>query len=211
MPAATMPQRMTPRRPAPAAPLLSLGLILALAACSPTGPSIAASSPSQATPTATTAPTAAATLAPSPTPTPIAGTGFCNPSSLSARITAWSAGAGHRTADVTLTNNGTSECTIHALAKPQLRGGNGAVLIDGQPPTSTSVLTLGASSSVSTLVSDANYCGPAPTAPVTVAFVFPANEGTVVAAPLNATDVSGVPPCMGPGQPGDIEMHPFAP
>jgi uncharacterized protein DUF4232 len=210
MPAATMRRRMTPSRPSPAASLASLGavLALALAACSTPGPSIVANSPVPLTPS----PSAAPTTGPSPTPTPVAGSGFCDPAALSAQVTAWDSGAGHRNASVTLTNNGRTDCTIHALAKPQLLDGKAAVLIDGAAPTSTSVLTVPSYASVKTMVSAANYCGPAtPVAPVTVAFVFPNAEGTVVAAALNPTDLSGVPPCNGPSLPGQIEMQPFAP
>jgi hypothetical protein len=210
MPADTMQPRMTLRRPVPAAPLLSLGLVLLLAACSPAAPSIVASSPVTASPVVS--PSTATTLGPSPTPTPVAGSGFCSPDALSAAITAWDAGAGHRNASVALTNNGKSDCNIHALATPQLRDGNDAVLIAGKPVTSTTVVTVPSYSSVKTLVSAANYCNPTtPKAPVTVAFVFPNNEGTVVAAPLTPTDMSGLPPCNGPSLPGDIEMQPFAP
>ena len=57
-----------------------------------------------------------------------------------------------------------------------------------------------------------NYCGPAPAAPVTVAFVLAGGTGRVVALPFSATDTSGVPPCLGaPGSAGNIEMHPWAP
>lgn len=201
---------MTPRRPAPAAPLALLGgvLALALAACSTSGPSIVANTPAPATPS----PSAAPTTGPSPTPTPVAGSGFCDPAALTAEITAWDSGAGHRNATVTLTNNGKTDCTIHALAKPQLIDGKGTILIDGKPATSTSVVTVASYSAVTTMVSAANYCNATtPVAPVTVGFVFPNNEGTVVAKPLSPTDMSGLPPCNGPSLPGDIEMLPFGP
>ena len=203
---------MTPRRPALAAPLplLGLGLLaLVIGACSPNTPSIVASSPTAAPTSASSL--VAASVPPSPTPTPITGTTTCNPTSLSAQITAWDAGAGHRNATVTLTNGGAIECTIHALAKPQLVGGDGTVLIDGELPASSSTLTLAPGATVTTMTSASNYCGAAPVAPVTVAFVFPSGEGTVTAAPLNPTDTSGVPPCNGPSQPGLMEMQPFAP
>jgi hypothetical protein len=211
MPAATMRRLMLPRRPALATSisLLLVGLCLALAACSTSGPSIVASTPLVVTPLPTTAPPTVP--AASPTPTPIAGTGPCNPSALAAQITAWDSGAGHRNATVTLTNNGRTACTIRTLATPQLVGGDDAILIAGTPPTSTSVLTLEYLDVVTTQVSVANYCGAAPVPPVTVAFVFPGGEGRVEAAPLSPTDVSGVPPCMGSGSGGQIEMHPFAP
>ncbi len=47
-------------------------------------------------------------------------------------------------------------------------------------------------------VDASNYCGKAPALPVTVAFVLPANAGTVVAKPAPGSDDSfAVPPCMG--------------
>ncbi len=205
-----MRQRMTPKRPAPAASLLSLGalLALALAACSTAGPSIVANTPVPVTPLPSVAPTSG----PSPTPTPVAGSGFCDPAALTAEVTGWDSGAGHRTAAITLTNNGKSDCTIHAVAKPQLLDGKGTILIDGKPPTSTAVVTITSYASVKTMVSAANYCNAiTPVPPVTVAFVFPNAEGTVTAKPLSPIDMSGLPPCNGPSLPGDIEMLPFAP
>lgn len=210
------PVPMTSRRPASAASaaLLVFSLGLVLAACSTTGPSIAASAPASPAPIATVAVTASPVLsaapAVSPTPTPISGTAPCDPASLSAVIKSWDSGAGHRIASVELTSNGKSDCTLHALAKPQLVAGDGAVLIDGVGINSSTVLTLHYYDVVSTMVDVDNYCGPAPVAPVTVAFVFPGPEGRVVATAMSPTDTSGVPPCMGTN-PGSIDMHPFGP
>jgi hypothetical protein len=61
---------------------------------------------------------------------------------------------------------------------------------------------------VKTFVQDANYCGPDPVAPVSVAFVLKAG-GRFVATPLSPTDAT-VPPCNGAGSPADIEMQPWA-
>lgn len=201
---------MTLRPPAFAAraPILLVALGIALVACSTSGPSIAASAPAATAPAATLAPT---TPAASPTPTPITGTGPCDPGVLAAAVTGWEGAAGRRIATVTLTNNGKADCTIRTLATPELVGGDQAILISGTPPTSTSVLTLQYYDVVSTAVSVANYCGPTPVAPVTVAFEFPGGGGREVAAPLSPTDTSGVPPCNGAGAGGDIEMQPFAP
>ena len=208
---------MSSRRPALAAtsPLLVIGLALSLVACT--------SSPSAppATPGATAVPTASpvasvAVTAPaaSPTPTPVSGTAACDPANLAAAITGWSGAAGNRVATVSLTNNGKSTCTIHALATPQLVDATGKILIQGTPPTSPSTLSIASYDVVSTMVSDANYCGAvAPTGPVTVAFVFPGGEGRVVAAPAAGGDpLFGVPPCNGAaGSPGQIDMQPFGP
>jgi hypothetical protein len=150
------PVPMTSRRPAPAAPafLLVLSLGMVLAACSTTGPSIAVPATLAPSPTlaATASPVLTVAPAASPTPTPITGTAPCNPASLSAVIKSWDSGAGHRTANVELTSNGKSDCTLHALAKPQLVGGDGAVLIDGVGTSSSTVLTLHYYDVVSTMV-----------------------------------------------------------
>jgi hypothetical protein len=122
----------------------------------------------------------------------------------------WDAGAGHRTAHVELTNAGSVACTVNALARPQLVNGNGSVLINGAVAAASPTLTLAAGAVVKTLVQDDNYCGPAPTAPVTVAFVF-GNGARVVASPVSPTDLDGVPPCFGSTGPGVIEMQPWAP
>jgi len=202
---------MSPRRPASAAsaPVLVFGLALSLVACSPGAPSSPGAT-SGTTPIPSAAATAAGPAA-SPTPTPVAGTSACNPASLAAEITAWQGATGHRIATVTLTNNGKSTCTIHALATPQLVDANGTILIQGQPPTSATTLTLAYYDVVTTMVSDGNYCGPDPVTPVTVAFVFPGGEGRVVAKPAADNSLGGVPPCNGAaGSAGDIEMQPFA-
>ena len=61
-----------------------------------------------------------------------------------------------------------------------------------------------------TLVDAANYCGPVPVAPVTVAFIYPGGVGRFVATPLSPTDTTGVPPCFGT-QAGDLGMLPWGP
>lgn len=164
------------------------------------------------TPSPAPSPTAAITPSPAPVATsaPVPITGACSASSLAARIVSWDAGAGHRTAHVELTNAGSAACTINALDRPQLINGNDSVLINGAVAAASPTLTLAAGAVVKTLVQDDNYCGPAPTAPVTVAFVF--SDGVrVVASPVSATDVDGVPPCFGSTGAGVIEMQPWAP
>lgn len=211
---------MTSRRPALAAttPRSILGMALLLGGCS-AGP---VSSPTIAplpTAGATLAPSAAPTVAPSPSavaplasPTPVSGTAACDPASLAASITGWQGAAGHKVATVTLVNNARSNCTIHVLATPQLVDASGTILTQGTPPSSAATLTLAYYDVVTTMVQDANYCGPAPTGPVTVAFVFPGGEGRLVAMPAAGDPLAGVPPCLGAaGSAGDIEMQPFAP
>ncbi len=192
------------------------GGIGAIASASPTVPATpiptAAPTPTEtpaptATPTPTPTPTPTAT--PSPTPTPVPTVGPCDPSSLAARIISWEGAAGHRIADVELTNAGTGTCRLATLAKPQLVDGHGSVLIDGTDPGQSKSLAVSPGGVVKTLVQDANYCGPDPVAPVSVAFVLNGG-GRFVATPLSSTDAT-VPPCNGaPGSKGDIEMQPWA-
>lgn len=159
-------------------------------------------------PTATPDSTPAPTPTPTPTPTVAPTPGPCDPSQLSARITAWGGAAGNRIADVELTNTGTLTCTLRALARPQLVDGTGAVLIDGVTPTSKALVTVAPGDVVKTLVSDSNYCGPDPIPPVSVAFVL-GGGGRIVATPFSPTDAT-VPPCNGAGSGSSIGMHPWA-
>jgi hypothetical protein len=179
-----------------------------------------------ATPTATASPTATpkATALPTPTPkpatpkpatpkpataapTPVPTVGSCDPTTLVTRITMWEGAAGSRIATVELTNGG-PRCTFPTMQRPQLVDGGGAVLIDGSNPTTTDTITVGPGEKLTTLVQDSNYCGPDPTAPVTIKFVL--RDGRAIeAAPQSPTDAT-VPPCNGAGAPSHIEMHPWA-
>jgi hypothetical protein len=95
------------------------------------------------------------------------------------------------------------------MERPQLIDGQGNVLIDGPAPGSSASLTVPVSGVVKTEILDGNYCGAAPTAPVTVAFVL--DDGRkIVAAPLSPTDVT-TPPCNGASQASQISMKPWAP
>ena len=86
--------------------------------------------------------------------------------------------------------------------------GAGSVLIDGPNPTAKTLITVAPGDVVTTQVSDSNYCGPAPSPPVSVAFVL-GGGGRVVATPFSPTDAT-VPPCNGPGSAASISMHPWA-
>jgi hypothetical protein len=177
---------------------------------SPSPSDIAVESPSPQAivpvPSPTVPPTPTPTPSPSPTPTPI---GRCDPANLAARITLWEGAAGHRIAHVELTNAGSARCTVRSMAKPQLVDGNGSVLIDGVAPAASKALTVAPGGVLKTLVQDANYCGPDPVAPVSVAFVL-TDGGRIVATPFSPTDAT-VPPCNGAGSAADIEMQPWAP
>jgi len=143
---------------------------------------------------------------------PAESPGPCQPAFMAARVTAWDGAAGHRIASVELVNTGPGPCSMFAGARVQLMDGSGYILIDGAPPAASAVLVVAAGGVLTTVVQDGNYCGPAPVPPVTVAIIFPDGLGRVVASPVSAGDVSGVPPCMGEaGSAGDIEMQPWSP
>ena len=116
---------------------------------------------------------------------------------------------GHLIAHVELTNNG-SACQLAQMAQPQLVEGHGVVLINGAAAASVPAAPVAQGEVRTTLVQDGNYCGPTPTAPVTVAFVLPDGGGRLVALPVSAADTSGVPGCLGgAGSAGTIEMQPW--
>jgi hypothetical protein len=200
---AAMPIAIAPTGPRFRLAALALGALL-LSGCQ------APATQATATPSAVaTATPTASTTATAPAP---ATAGPCDPATLAARITQWEGATGHRIASVELTNTGSAECTVAALLQPQLVDGNGAVLIDSPAPAPSAAVSVSAGGVLKTLVQDGNYCGPAPVAPVSVAFVVPGGLGRIVATPLSPTDTTGVPPCLGPpGSAGDIEMQPLAP
>ncbi len=133
----------------------------------------------------------------------------CDPADVAVRITAWDGAAGSRIAHVTLVNQGASECSLDAMARPQLVDGRGDVLIDGREPTDRATLPLAPGATVQTLVEVSNLCGATPAPPISVAFVL-ADGRRVLADPASPTDAT-VPPCNGTAAPAVIDMHPWAP
>jgi len=170
----------------------------------------------QVTPAPTSAPTpdiasspesspVATPAEPTPTPsTPAPEVAACNPAGLAARITQWTGAAGHRIAEVELRTDG-GICSLLVKQQLVLVDGSGRALIEGAPARTRKTITLDAGAIATTMVDAANYCGPAPVAPVTIAFVLP-DGGSIVAAPPT-TGLGGVPPCNGPGEPASIQMH----
>ena len=119
----------------------------------------------------------------------------------------WEGAAGSRIATVELTSAG-PRCRVATMDRPQLIDDKGTVLIDGSNPTTTDTLTVNPGDKLTTLVQASNYCGPDPTAPVTIRFVL--RDGrTIDAVPASPTDAT-VPPCNGAGASSHIEMHPWA-
>jgi len=157
-----------------------------------------------ATPAASTVAAAASPRASSPAaPT----TGPCDPANLAARITAWEGAAGSRIADVSLTNTGETPCLMPETPRPQLVDGRGAVLAQGKITTGSKMIEVATGEVLTTLVDVSNVCVQ-PVAPVTVAFDM-GGDRRLVAQPYSPTDAT-VPPCNGPGQPAEIQMHPWS-
>jgi hypothetical protein len=219
-------RRMTMRNRMPVATLTGATLVIVVVAVaaivlgqpgpsatvgsSPSAPAASSAPSAPASVTAVASPSVPAVASPSVTPAPSSRptVGPCDPASLAARIKSWEGAAGSRIANVSLVNGGPVACLFEARNHPQLVDGRG-VLIDGRDPATTPVLTLEPGATVTTIVSAANYCGAPPVPPVSVAFVL-GDGRRIVAEPAEASD-EAVPPCNGPGQPGTIEMHPWAP
>ena len=101
-----------------------------------------------------------------------------------------------------MTNKGDQACILAGYPGVQLRGSNGAILIESSGKGTTSQpagqVRLAPSGQAAIEVDASNYCGKAPALPVAVAFVLPASAGTIVAKPARGSDESfAVPPCMG--------------
>ncbi len=198
------------------------GVLLAIgvAACSSPSTVPPASAPPSGAPSPepsvvpSVAPSAVPSHTPVPTAKPIA---FCLASQLSAKITNWSGATGHQIASVTLTNTSAHPCTVQGTPEVELVDRKGNILTDSQTdgPSGLAHIAKGApafhlahGASLKTLVDNDNYCGAAPALPTTVAFVFPANAGRLVAV---AKSDGSVPPCnRSPGSPGSISMNGWA-
>ncbi len=187
----------------PPAPSGSLATPIVSPAPATAGP---AGSPSETTSAATPTPSPAIR----PTATPSSGVAACGADQLSVQITRWEGAAGHRIAEVEVANASSVACRLPGTARPQLVDGDGTVLIDGAPTPGTGRPLIVPGGTVTTLVDSDSYCGPAPVAPVTVAFVF--RDGLrLVAQPVSPRDVT-VPPCLRtPGSTGSIQMQAWAP
>lgn len=165
------------------------------------GPS---ASPSAAPSGSPTAPSESA----SPSASPSAGVVACLDVDLDGQILGWQGAAGSRIADIQITNVAQRPCIIAGTPGLQLVDAHGQVLIDsaaagpsGEPhvgPTDER-FELAPGDTLQTEVAVSNYCGVAPSPPVDIAFILPANGGRLVVEP--ATGVSSgeaTPPCMGP-------------
>ena len=143
----------------------------------------------------------------SPAPSRSADVGACLAADLEGRILGWQGAAGSRIADLEITNTTTRPCFVRGTPGLQLVDARGRVLIDsatagpsGQPHvTSTDpTLELAPDAHVRTEVRASNYCGPAPSPPIDIAFTLPSGGGQFVArAASGVSSAEAVPPCLG--------------
>jgi hypothetical protein len=157
----------------------------------------------EAAPTASPSPKKDPTPKPTATPMP-----DCTPSDLSARIVSWEGAAGSRIATVDLTVAGPAPCRLATLNPVRLIDGTGRILAGPAQPGGGSTLTVQPGEKLSTLVDASNVCGAPPAPPVTLEFEIQASHW-LRANPVSPTDAT-VPPCNGPNQPSEIQMHDWA-
>jgi uncharacterized protein DUF4232 len=160
--------------------------------------------------------TSGADSSPSPGPSEPATVSACVAADLVGRILGWQGAAGSRIADVEVSNTTARPCFVRGTPGLQLVDASGRVLIDsamtgpgGQPhvtPTDPSFELL-PDRRVRTDIRASNYCGPAPSPPIDIAFTLPSGGGRFVAVPADGvSSAEAVPPCLGPTG-GQIEMN----
>jgi hypothetical protein len=138
---------------------------------------------------------------------PTDATRECAPNELQLRVTQWTADGAERTATVEMSNTGGIACLVDNMPEPWLVEAPQMPLLVGTDVAGT-LIRIGPGDVLRTSVRVRNYCGPAPKAPVTLAF----RRGTnvLVARALSTTDLSGVPECGGfAASPEDVRMEPW--
>lgn len=197
-----------------------VGLVAACGGTSTSTSPSASSSALSATPparaTATISPTAGPLVSPSqavvastgPTITPVAA---CRSAQLSASVRSWDGAAGSRIALVRVINRSKTACSLSGTPRVQLLSARHTILLDSPRAhvgASDPVLDLAPGRAADTDARFANYCGPTPAKPVTVAFALPSGGPRLVATPSRNVQMNAlaVPPCMG-SVPGLAEMN----
>ena len=141
---------------------------------------------------------------PTVTPFPTDATRLCEPEELQLRVLQWAAAGPERTGTVQMTNVGGVACLVDNLPEPWLVEAPQLPMMIGTDFPGT-LIRIGPGDVLRTSVHVRNWCGPDPRAPVTLA--FRRGSAVLVAEPLNAGDLSGVPGCGGyPSTPDDVMM-----
>jgi hypothetical protein len=161
-------------------------------------------SPSHSAAAATASPTPTKHPTPVPTATPTPG---CTTHDLSARIVSWEGAAGSRIATVELTVTGSRACELQTIMRQRLVDGADRTLADSGQVHGAAAMMVQPGEKLSTLVQASNVCATTVAPPVTI--TFDVANGRLRAAPPTPTDDT-VPPCNGPTQPSEIQMHDWA-
>jgi hypothetical protein len=182
-----------------------LAIALVLAAC---GSSQASQRPSTTphapppSPSASAMPSASASASAEPSPSEAS----CEAVDVNATITRWEGAAGSRIAWVDVDNASADECTLGAPTSAKLMDSLGQDLVTttGSAPVGQDV-PLGADQTARLLVQITNWCGAAPSKPVSVDLTL-STGATFVVEP--ATGVTfDPPPCNGPAQPATMDIQ----
>jgi DNA-directed RNA polymerase specialized sigma24 family protein len=143
--------------------------------------------------------------APVPTAFPTDATRECLTNEVQLRVTKWEPAGNDRLGTVEMHNISSGACLVDNLPEPWLVEAPQLALLIGSDISGT-LIRIGPGDTLHTVVRVRNYCGPAPKAPVSLA--FRRNTTVFLAQPLSSTDVSGVPPCGGvANSPNDITMQ----
>jgi hypothetical protein len=123
------------------------------------------------------------------------------------RVAEWAVDGDSRVATVQMRNTSAGACLVDNMPEPWLvQSPQLPMLVGGDAPGM--LIRIGPGDTLRTTVRVRNYCGPAPKAPVTIA--FRRSTTVTLAQPLNGADLSGVPPCGGyDPSPADVQMQPW--
>jgi hypothetical protein len=140
-------------------------------------------------------------------PSPSAGETACSATDLAGRILSWQGAAGSRIADVRVANTSAHSCLVRGTPGLQLVDARGRILIDsasagpaGQPHVASTDPTfeLAPGAQIRTEVQASNYCGPAASPPIDIAFALPSGGGRFVSPPgPGVSSADAIPPCLG--------------
>ena len=125
---------------------------------------------------------------------------------MNATITRWEGAAGSRIAWVDVDNASANECTLGAPTSAKLMDGLGQNLVatTGSAPVGKDV-ALGTGQSERLLLRVTNWCGSAPSKPVSVDVTL-STGATFVVEPASGVTFDP-PPCNGPGQGATMDIQ----
>lgn len=185
---------------------LALGVSLLIAGC---GTGAATPTATLPAPTATPTPTSAPTATPTPTALPTAPGRLCTGPEQVADVTIWHVVAGGTEIDFLTgshaSTSGGTPCYLQGTSEGQVVAGGSVIADSGAGSASVAdgdpYVLVAPGDKVFSSVLWSNWCGTAPTQPITVGFVLPGTLGRVVAG-TNAG--MPAPPCVSSGSPSTV-------